>query len=169
MMSEAKDMQQVAEITETLENSAITQKLPQKVKNMGIEDLLRVVSLMKLAYFFPLFISVDLISTSASNNKAVKMFSWVSNWICQVILIDFINYVIYFFDLYDLYNICFLCSAVKIVIAAIYMIVMFFFLQGMLAKVCIIGMAVSAVYIDLAFLMYLNIHFKEITKDDEQI
>ncbi|ORD94696.1 hypothetical protein ECANGB1_149 [Enterospora canceri] len=156
----------VVKANEALTNSAVARKLPKKVKNLGTEDLLKFAAVVKVCYFFPLFVACDLVATSRSDNWFIKFFSKFATWICYVVFIDFVNYGIYFLELYDMKGICYITTFIKQAISALFLLAMFFTLSGLIAKVSIIFMACGSLYVDAVFLLYLDIYFKELTGDD---
>ncbi|OQS53959.1 hypothetical protein EHP00_1744 [Ecytonucleospora hepatopenaei] len=161
-VTQKKVEDQMNNTKKVIQNSAVARKLPKKVKNMGTKDLLKFSALIKFAYFFPTFIACDLVSNSKSENFIIKSLSTLATWICYITFVDFANYFIYFTELIDLFIVCYVATIIKTGIAMLYIFAIFFALKGIVAKIAVLFFALSTLYVDTVFLLYLDIYFKEI-------
>lgn len=147
---------------DVLQESAIGQKLPKKVKNLGTEDLLKFAAIFKLLYFFPLFTACTLVANARGHNKVMQFFSKFATWVCYIQFVDFFNYIIYILDMADFFAVCYLFTIIKSGVTSIYILAMFFSLGGFTAKFSITCMFLSSIYVDIVFLLYLDQHFREL-------
>lgn len=153
---------QVAEAKQVIQNSAIGRKLPKKVKNLHTEDLLKFAAIVKLTYFFPMFVSCYLVCISKSENIILRSLSSVATWIVYIAFVDFTNYFIYFTEMIDLMLVCYISTGIKTGVNVLYLLAIFFTLHGVIAKTLVVFTLLSSVYVDTVFLLYLDIYFKEI-------
>lgn len=154
--------QSQANVNKVIKNSVIGKKLPMKVKNLKTDDLLKLTALVKFSFFVATVLLCELITTYDGENMILKGFFKISSWIAYLMFIDLGNYVIYFLELIDLFNICYLATIIKTGITQLFFIAGFFILHGTIIKGFMIVYCCMSLYFDTIFLLYLDVHFKDI-------